>query len=56
MIAIRTIKMPSTCYECPCEYDLGCRVLEEPFPDGFDYTDGRLPNCPLVEIDGETLK
>lgn len=55
MIAIKKLKMPSNCYDCPCEYDLGCRALEKPFPDEFDYTSGRMEDCPLVEIDEETL-
>lgn len=53
-IYIKGVKMPKTCYECPCQYDLiSCQALdfESICEEDFDCTTQRLPNCPLEEAE-----
>ena len=60
MVAIKGIKMPSTCKDCPVEkhdtdywgytFNFRCSLI-----DDYDWTErirdtGRLPKCPLVEV------
>lgn len=60
-VLIKGVDMPKVCADCPCFYDnICCNALpygEGAFSDhkGFDEYDGRLPNCPLVEIDGAKM-
>ena len=60
-VLIKGVDMPKVCADCPCFYDnICCNALpygEGAFSDhkGFDEYDGRLPNCPLVEVDGEKM-
>lgn len=55
-VLIKGVDMPKGCVDCPCFYDyICCNALpygEGAFSDhkGFDEYDGRLPNCPLVEV------
>lgn len=46
------IEMPSTCDECLLEYDgFSCRVTDiYLYDDGFNPSEQRHPDCPLVEI------
>lgn len=58
-VLIKGVDMPKVCADCPCFYDnIYCNAL--PYGEGafsdhkrFDEYEGRLPNCPLEEIEDE---
>ena len=56
-VIIKGMKIPENCSECPLEYDqMMCSVagyvwFDQDYLDiGFDSTQDRLPECPLVEL------
>ena len=54
-VVIRGMKMPNNCDECDLNYDCFRCILpiENSLLYGKDTTNGRLPNCPLVELPAE---
>ena len=62
MLAIKGFKMPTSCRECPLNYDTLACMAGDGRPDGPDidsvtyknkpwyYCEERHPACPLVEI------
>lgn len=50
-ILIKGAMMPTCCEICPCNDDMfACGALNRLFGDFLHLDEGRLPDCPLVEI------
>ena len=54
-VLIKGMTMPKTCYDCKLMYDsMKCIVTGTAFNgfngSYFDFEEGRLPDCPLVEF------
>ena len=55
-IIIKGMGMPSHCYDCPLCYDMmsctatGLRFYSDTVDLSIDPADGRMHNCPLIEL------
>ena len=51
-ILIKNMEMPKTCSDCPIDYDfVCCQFFDKSWVAmGFDNTEGRHLDCPLVEL------
>ena len=48
------IEMPKSCVHCKCvDHDREICALTERCLIGVEYWTGRLPDCPLIDLDGE---
>ena len=56
MVAIKDMEMPRNCLECDfVNYDLFCLLLGSSVGSTVKKrADGRLPNCPLIDVDEPT--